>query len=782
MKRISSILLALYMSIAIFAEKVQIGDLYYELNTSNLTASVVHNYSYSQLSNLIIPAYVSDQGLEYRVTSIGEDAFWTYSNLKSVTIPNSITSIGIGAFYSCHGLTSVIIPNSVTNIGKRAFANCTSLISIDVDANNANYCAVDGVLFSIDTTTLLQYPGGKQGAYTIPNNVTRLENHAFDGCAGMTSIEIPSNIENVFAGFSPHGNVNLKSVILNSNNVLNVNSVSSVFGKQVEYFTIGENITSIVEKAFSNCSNLVYISVDENNPNYCAVDGVLFNKDTTILYRCPSKKQGAYIIPSSVTHIEDEAFRGCAALTEITIPNNVISIGENAFSACVGLTSFSVPNSVTAIGENAFFNMPLVLYYGSATGAPWGAKSINNYTPTYSYLPAIIDVTDNSIADWNNVPNEYLSKAVCPEYAAYIGLKSLKVYADANYIFILVEPDMTEITDLSLVPFHIFINVDNSDETGGSGWCFSDHNEDIMLEGYLFEDGVTCSYMPYIYKWWGTVGESGWEWSDPSVEHNINDCQGAIVCKGNQSGVRSQFVDGKFEIQITRDLIPIVWDETEFSIGVEIEQDWSSIGILPLNSPTDNNPLGVSHKLQVSIDNSNKIKKVFVDSVYYVLNDDAHIAQVLPYYYMGDITILPSVVYEEQMYQVMSIARQSFMPALALESVTIPATITSIGDSAFVNCIVLTSLTSEATTPPNLGENVFAGVDKSIPLYVPGESIALYQAADQWKEFYNMQAIGSPSGIVDANNTSTPRKVMIDGQIFILRGEKVYTLQGQEVK
>lgn len=782
MKRISSILLALYMSIAIFAEKVQIGDLYYELNTSNLTASVVHNYSYSQLSNLIIPAYVSHQGLEYRVTSIGEDAFWTYSNLKSVTIPNSITSIGIGAFYSCHGLTSVIIPNSVTNIGKRAFANCTSLISIDVDANNANYCAVDGVLFSIDTTTLLQYPGGKQGAYTIPNNVTRLENHAFDGCAGLTSIEIPSNIENVFAGFSPYGNVNLKSVILNSNNVLNVNSVSSVFGRQVEYFTIGENITSIVEKAFSDCPNLISISVDENNPNYCAVDGVLYNKDTTILYRCPVKKQGAYIIPSCVTRIEVDAFRGCADLTAITLPNSLSTIGEDAFSACVGLASLSVPNSVNAIGEYAFFNIPRVLYHGNATGAPWGAKSINNYTPTYSYPPALIDVTDNSIADWNNVPNEYLSKAVCPQDAAYLGLKSAKVYADANYIFLLVEPDMTEITALSLVPFNIFINTDNNNETGGYSDYFLDPNADIMLEGYLFENGVACSYMPYIFKWWGTAGGSGWEWAEPSVEHNANDCYGAIVCKGDQSGVRSQFVDGKFEIQITRDLIPAEWNESELGIGLFIQQNWDVEGVLPAPKISDSGLTQNAHKLQVRIDNSNKIKKVFVDSVYYVLNDNAHIAQVLPHYYMGDITILPSVVYEDQSYQVMSIARQSFMPALALASVTIPATITSISDSAFVNCIVLTSLTSEATTPPTLGENVFAGVDKSIPLYVPRESIALYQAADQWKEFYNIQAIGSPSGIVDANNTTTPRKVIMDGQIFILRGEKVYTLQGQEVR
>ena len=372
--------------------------------------------------------------------------------------------------------------------------------------------------------------------------------------------------------------------------------------------------------------------------------------------------------------------------------------------------------------------------------------------------------------------------AKCPVDAAYLGLKNIQVYADANYIFMLVEPDMTEITDLSLVPLEIFINADNSDSTGGYRDYFADPNADILLDGNVYENGIPCSYTPSAFKWWGEVGGHDWQWTDPNVEHNAADCWGAIVCHDNQPIARSQLVNGKLEIQIIRELIPIEWNGSEIGIGVGILQNWSFVGILPLNSPTDNNPLGVTHKLQVSIDNSNKIKKVFVDSVYYVLNDDAHIAQVLPYYYMGDITILPSVVYEEQMYQVMSIARQSFMPALALESVTIPATITSIGDSAFVNCIVLTSLTSEATTPPTLGENAFAGVDKSIPLYVPGESIALYQAADQWKEFYNIQAIGSPSGIVDVNDTSTPRKVMINNQIFILRGEKVYTLQGQEVR
>jgi hypothetical protein len=93
---------------------------------------------------------------------------------------------------------------------------------------------------------------------------------------------------------------------------------------------------------------------------------------------------------------------------------------------------------------------------------------------------------------------------------------------------------------------------------------------------------------------------------------------------------------------------------------------------------------------------------------------------------------------------VTSIGGGAFYKCRGLTSVTIPNSVTSIGEWAFNGCSGLTSITCEAITPPTLGSDVFSSVNTSIPLYVPAESIDLYKAADQWKDFTNIQAIPEP--------------------------------------
>lgn len=76
-----------------------------------------------------------------------------------------------------------------------------------------------------------------------------------------------------------------------------------------------------------------------------------------------------------------------------------------------------------------------------------------------------------------------------------------------------------------------------------------------------------------------------------------------------------------------------------------------------------------------------------------------------------------------------------------ITSIVIPASVERIGEEAFGGCNGLVSVTCKASVPPALGDDVFQWVDKSIPLYVPAESIGLYKSAPQWNEFQNIKAI-----------------------------------------
>ncbi len=119
--------------------------------------------------------------------------------------------------------------------------------------------------------------------------------------------------------------------------------------------TIPDSVTSIGNYAFSKCDSLLAIIVNDSNANYKDIDGVLLNKNGTILICCPGGKSGDYSIPIGVTAIGDNAFIYCSSLESVTIPDSVTSIGDYAFYNCASLKSVTIPDSVTSIGDSAFF-------------------------------------------------------------------------------------------------------------------------------------------------------------------------------------------------------------------------------------------------------------------------------------------------------------------------------------------------------------------------------------------------------------------------------------------
>ena len=182
--KLFTLLLAVAASVGtIFADKVQIGDLYYNLDAERKTAEVISNDGDKYSGDIMIPSSVTYNNATYSVTGIGSLAFYECKSLTAIIIPNSVTNIGDYAFYNCSGLISITIPNSVTSIGDAAFYQCTNLSS---PVYNAHVFAYLPQLYF--------------GAYTIPNGIESIAPMAFPGCTGLTNVTIPSSVTSIGAG------------------------------------------------------------------------------------------------------------------------------------------------------------------------------------------------------------------------------------------------------------------------------------------------------------------------------------------------------------------------------------------------------------------------------------------------------------------------------------------------------------------------------------------------------------------------------------------------------
>ena len=281
-----------------------------------------------------------------------------------------------------------------------------------------------------------------------------------------------------------------------------------------------------------------------------------------------------------------------SANMEVTWSSSDAAIaGVNDKGLVTGLKEGEATITAKAVKSNGMATCKITVKAGGVTPPP--AQDIPE-----------ISVTDGSLADWEALPKDKVFSAECPEGAAMLGLKGVAVYATEMFINILVEPNMEDITDLEWVPFHVYLDLDNSDATGGYGDEFTDANADILLESAIIAEGNPYNYNPAVFKWWGEVGGSGWEWTDPSVAHDASDFWGAIIGEGQLPVGASECVDGKVEIQILRELlanVAVTPNADEFGIGFDIQQNWSSVGILPIGEDTEENPGGHVAKLKAKV-------------------------------------------------------------------------------------------------------------------------------------------------------------------------------------
>ena len=302
-----------------------------------------------------------------------------WGSFVTVVLPEGIPNIGRRMFEGCSNLETIVIPASVTTIGEKAFTNCSKLnityegtmeqwLALSPDnttvssiictdqtllrngscGDNVRYMLTgDGQMTITGTGAMTDYTDYRSMPWyscreqirsvSIDSGVTGIGSYSFYGCANLETITMAGSITVI--GSYAFYNCDAVTHVTIPDSVTTIGSYAFSYCDNLNEINIPASVTTIGAYAFHSCSNLARVHIEDLGA-WC---GINFGNNSAN----PAGYAGGFyldgelvekaIIPAGTAAINDHAFYGCTALTELTVPASVASIGETAFYNCNNL-------------------------------------------------------------------------------------------------------------------------------------------------------------------------------------------------------------------------------------------------------------------------------------------------------------------------------------------------------------------------------------------------------------------------------------------------------------
>ena len=810
MKRFFLLILVALLPMLANAYDALINGIYYNFSGDEAVVTYLEFFSSKNSSAytgaVVIPNTVTYEGKTYSVTSIGQYAFYRCNGMTSVNIPYSVTSIGKYAFCYCSSMSSFNIPNSVTSIGSRAFSDTPWY-------NNQP----DGLVYA--GKVAYQYKGNMPSGteITIKEGTLGITSQAFYECTGLTKVVIPngltsigdeafsycSNLTEVYSYISfPFDASNDMFADINSKATLYVPKNTTAQYQAAgwtTYFKKVEEMEQEIDEVFTSSTKegvmMTFKILDRENKTCQVGNGLEASVSMST--------SGQVTVPESVNDfkviaIGNEGFYNRSQLTSIVLPEGIERIGIMAFHHCTSLQVLDIPRSVVYISNDAFsdctnlqVNIPydiisnLTYNHPSESGVdimitPPSEDKVNGmeriYIPRYATniyersfsnckSVKVIEVEDgNTVFDSRNNCNAIIRTADntllfgCQNTVIPETVKAIAAYAfeGHNNLKSIIIPKgvtsignaafsgctgLTSITSSNKVPFAISDNTFSSTTYQNATLTIPAGTMELYQEqaGWKkFTNIVETEWINGDDFTIRTIEGVNMAFKVTSVQNKTCQVISPAIAKTTKGKVTIPETAKTFSVKeicnsafsACTGLTSVVIPNGVTSIGEDAFSGCTGLTSLAI-------PSGVTSIGKNAFDTCRGLASISVASGNTVYDSRDNCNAIIE---KQTNTLIRGCKNTSIPTSVTSIGERAFLGCSTLTSINLPGSIKSIGNAAFNGCSSLASITSEIKVPFTISDNTFSdNTYQNSTLIVPPDTKELYQAKEGWSNFMNIE-------------------------------------------